>query len=69
MNKENEQGQSQFLKVPQVAKVLSVSEITIYRLLKKGEFEGAFKVGQGQAWRIPRQSVLDLVEQWKEKRK
>ena len=60
--------QSQFLKLPQVAKILNVAYITVYRLLKSGAFKGAFKVGQGKAWRIPKSSVYELIEEWKKKR-
>ena len=48
-----------FMTMNEVAKSLSVSRITVYRLIKSGQLQ-ALKVNR--AVRIPETSVLDFIE-------
>ena len=51
--------------VQELAKYLKVTEITIYRLLKKGEIVG-YKVGD--AWRIDEKDLKAYIRKQKKKR-
>ena len=51
--------------VQEVAKHLKVTEITIYRLLKKGEIVG-YKVGD--SWRIDEKDLKAYIRKQKKKR-
>jgi len=51
--------------VQEVAKHLKVTEITIYRLLKKGEIIG-YKVGD--SWRIDEKDLKAYIRKQKKKR-
>jgi len=51
--------------VQEVAKHLKVTEITIYRLLKKGEIVG-YKVGD--SWRIDEKDLKTYIRKQKKKR-
>ena len=51
--------------VQEVAKHLKVSEITIYRLLKKGEI-ASYKVGK--VWRIDEKDLKAYIRKQKKKR-
>lgn len=45
-------------KVSELAEELRVSERTIRRMIKRGRFPHAFRVGR--SWRIPRRDVAEL---------
>lgn len=50
----------------EVARQLAVHESTVVRLLHRGEFPNAFKVGR--AWKIPQTDLEAYVEkQWRER--
>ena len=47
------------LKVSEVAKLLRISDESVYRLCRRGRLAGATKVGG--LWRVPRGSVDQLL--------
>lgn len=54
------------LSAKEVARRLAVHDSTILRLLYRGEFPSAFKVGR--VWKIPQADVEAYVEkQWRER--
>jgi len=65
MNEKTKQILSLTFTVQEVAKHLKVTEITIYRLLKKGEIIG-YKVGD--AWRIDEKDLKAYIRKQKKKR-
>ena len=65
MSEKIEQILPQTFTVQEVAKHLKVTEITIYRLLKKGEIIG-YKVGD--SWRIDEKDLKTYIRKQKKKR-
>ena len=49
------------LKVSEVARLLRISDESVYRLCRRGHLEGATKIGG--LWRVPRESVDRLLQQ------
>lgn len=52
------------LNVKQVQEILSLSERTVFRLLKEGSLKG-FKVGR--EWRFEESDIKDFIKQQREK--
>lgn len=48
----------EYITIPQLAKVLGISRIAVYRKVKKGEIE-AFKIGRTYA--IPKKIITSIV--------
>ncbi|MEA1963655.1 MAG: helix-turn-helix domain-containing protein [Candidatus Aerophobetes bacterium] len=65
MNKGKKRVLPQTFTVQEVAEHLKVTEITIYRLLKKGEIVG-YKVGD--SWRIDEKDLKAYIKRQKKKR-
>jgi len=65
MNKKTKEILPQTFTVQEVAKHLKVTEITIYRLLKKGEIIG-YKVGD--SWRIDEKDLKAYIRKQKKKK-
>lgn len=65
MNEERKEVLALTFTVQEVAKHLKVSEITIYRLLKKGEI-ASYKVGK--VWRIDEKDLKAYIRKQKKKR-
>jgi len=65
MSEKTKQLLPQTFTVQEVAKHLKVTEITIYRLLKKGEIVG-YKVGD--SWRIDEKDLKSYIKKQKKKR-
>lgn len=60
--KENDQpelGQVQFLTVAEVARMMRVSKMTVYRLVHSGELPA---VRVGRSFRVPEKTVHDYLE-------
>lgn len=60
--KENDQpdlGQVQFLTVAEVARMMRVSKMTVYRLVHAGELPA---VRVGRSFRVPEKAVHDYLE-------
>lgn len=51
----------ELLKVSEVARLLRISDESVYRLCRRGRLKGASHVGG--LWRIPRESVDELLQQ------
>ena len=49
-----------FLTIPEVAKLLRLSERSVYNLAQRGELPGAVKFGR--QWRVSRDKLLEGVE-------
>lgn len=49
----------------QASRKLGVYTSTVRRMIHRGDFPNAFKVGR--VWRIPRQEVTDYIEQAQER--
>jgi len=65
MSEKTRQILSQTFTVQEVAEHLKVTEITIYRLLKKGEIVG-YKVGD--SWRIDEKDLKAYIRKQKKKK-
>jgi len=65
MSEKTKQILPQTFTVQEIAKHLKVTEITIYRLLKKGEIVG-YKVGD--SWRIDEKDLKTYIRKQKKKR-
>jgi excisionase family DNA binding protein len=44
-----------YMKVGEIALILRISKMTVYRLIRDGEFDGAIRIGSG--FRVPEMSV------------
>lgn len=66
---EHTQGTPRFLTVAEVADVMRVSRMTVYRMVHAGQMPA---VRVGRSFRVPQKAVEDLIEQglaeWEESR-
>jgi excisionase family DNA binding protein len=48
--------------VPEIMAMLDVSNVTVIRLIQRGEFPGAYRTSWRGPYRVPRQSVIDYIK-------
>lgn len=52
------------LTLQEVSEILNISNQTVTRLIKRGEFPKAFRIGDAPnaPWRIPREDVVKFIQ-------